>query len=64
MAYEGRTAMRMLLHAKIPHKEFNAAVRDGSAEKKIKQILEETKTEAIYFTEYGPTRGHLDRQHQ
>ncbi|HSB05547.1 MAG TPA: panthothenate synthetase [Thermodesulfobacteriota bacterium] len=49
--------MRMLLHAKIPHKEFNAAVRDGSAEKKIKQILEETKAEAVYFTEYDGQRG-------
>jgi hypothetical protein len=49
--------MRMLLHAKIPHKEFNAAIRDGSAEKKIKQILEETKAEAVYFTEYDGERG-------
>jgi hypothetical protein len=49
--------MRMLLHAKIPHKEFNAAVRDGSAEKKMKQILEETKAEAAYFTEYDGERG-------
>jgi len=45
------------LHAKIPHKEFNAAVRDGSAEKKMKQILEETKAEAVYFTEYDGERG-------
>jgi hypothetical protein len=49
--------MRMVLHAKIPHKEFNAAVRDGSAEKKIKQILEERKAEAVYFTEYDGQRG-------
>jgi hypothetical protein len=49
--------MRMLLHAKIPHKEFNEAVRDGSAEKKIKQILRETKAEAVYFTEYNGQRG-------
>ncbi len=49
--------MRMLLHAKIPHKEFNAAVRDGSAEKKMRQILEETKAEAVYFTEYDGQRG-------
>jgi hypothetical protein len=32
--------MRILLHAKIPHEKFNAAVRDGSIEKKVKQILE------------------------
>ena len=49
--------MRMLLQVKIPHEEFNAAVRDGSAEKKMKQILEETKAEAVYFTEYEGRRG-------
>ena len=49
--------MRMLLHARIPHEEFNAAVRDGSAEKKMKQILEETKAEAVYFTEYDGSAG-------
>jgi hypothetical protein len=49
--------MRMLLHVKIPHEKFNAAVRDGSAEKKMKQILEETKPEAVYFTEYDGLRG-------
>ena len=49
--------MRMLLHVRIPHTEFNAAVRDGSVEKKIKQILEQTKPEAAYFTEYDGRRG-------
>jgi hypothetical protein len=49
--------MRMLLHAKIPHEKFNAAVRDGSAGRKIKQILEETKAESVYFTEYDGHRG-------
>jgi hypothetical protein len=49
--------MRMLLQVRIPHAEFNAAVRDGSAEKKIKQILEQTKPEAVYFTEYDGRRG-------
>jgi len=49
--------MRMLLHAKIPYEKFNAAVRDGSAERKVKQILEETKAEAVYFTEYDGQRG-------
>ena len=49
--------MRMLLHARIPHEEFNAAVRDGSAGGKIKQILDETKAEAVYFTEYDGRRG-------
>jgi hypothetical protein len=49
--------MRMLLHVRIPHEEFNAAVRDGSVEKKMKQILEQTKAEAVYFTEYDGRRG-------
>jgi hypothetical protein len=47
----------MLLHAKIPHEEFNAAVRDGSVGRKIKQILEGIKAEAVYFTEYDGRRG-------
>jgi len=49
--------MRMLLQVRIPHAEFNAAVRNGSAEKKMKQILEQTKPEAVYFTEYDGRRG-------
>jgi hypothetical protein len=49
--------MRMLLHAKIPHEEFNAAVRDGSIGRKMKQILDETRAEAVYFTEYDGRRG-------
>ena len=49
--------MRMLMHVKIPHVKFNAAVRDGSAGNKMKQILEELKPEAVYFTEYEGRRG-------
>jgi hypothetical protein len=49
--------MRMLMHVKIPHEEFNAAVRDGSAGQKMNRILEETKPEAVYFTEYDGERG-------
>lgn len=49
--------MRMLLHARIPHEGFNAAVRDGSVGRKMKQILEETKAEAVYFTNYDGRRG-------
>jgi hypothetical protein len=50
-------AMRMLLHVRFPHEQFNAAVRDGTAGKKLNRILEETKPEAVYFTEYGGRRG-------
>lgn len=49
--------MRILLHVRIPHEEFNAAVRDGSVGKKMKQILDETRPEAVYFTEYDGRRG-------
>jgi hypothetical protein len=49
--------MRMLLHVKIPHREFNVAVKDGSVGKKISRILEETKPESVYFTEYNGQRG-------
>ncbi len=48
--------MRMLLHAKIPHEQFNAAVRDGTAGQKLNNILEETKPEVVYFTEYDGRR--------
>jgi len=47
----------MLLHARIPHEEFNAAVRDGSVGRKMKKLLEEIKAEAVYFTEYDGRRG-------
>jgi len=47
----------MLLHAKIPHDPFSAAVKDGSVGKKIKRILDELKPEAVYFTEYQGRRG-------
>ena len=49
--------MRMILHVRIPHEEFNAAVRDGSVGGKMKQILDETRAEAVYFTEYDGRRG-------
>lgn len=49
--------MRMLLHAKLPHETFNAAVKDGTAGKKVQRILDELKPEAVYFTEYQGRRG-------
>jgi hypothetical protein len=54
---ERRTTMRMLVHIKIPHKEFNDYVKDGSIGQKIKGILDELKPEAVYFTEYCGRRG-------
>jgi len=49
--------MRMLMQTKVPHAKFNAAVKDGTAGQKIQRILEETKPEAVYFTEYDGHRG-------
>ncbi|MGR8980630.1 MAG: panthothenate synthetase [Gammaproteobacteria bacterium] len=43
--------MKMLLNVKIPHQQFNAAVRDGTADSKLNAILEASKPEAVYFTE-------------
>ena len=49
--------MRMLLHISFPHEAFNAAVRDGTAGQKLGRIMDETKPEAIYFTEQQGGRG-------
>ena len=49
--------MRMLLNVRIPHEPFNAYVRDGTIGEVMNRILEETKPEAIYFTEQNGTRG-------
>jgi hypothetical protein len=43
--------MRMLVIAKNPPGPFNAAVREGSAGRKLMKILEELRPEAVYFTE-------------
>ncbi len=49
--------MRMLMQVKLPHQEFNAALRDGSLRKKLDAILAATKPEAVYFTNYDGRRG-------
>lgn len=49
--------MRMLMQVKIPHVEFNAAVKDGSVDGTMKRILDDAKPEAVYFIEYGGQRG-------
>ncbi|MFZ0636924.1 MAG: hypothetical protein WA755_13390 [Candidatus Acidiferrales bacterium] len=51
--------MLMLLHVRIPNETFNAAVKDGTAGKKLKRILDELKPEAAYFTEDNGHRGAL-----
>lgn len=49
--------MRMLMHVKMPHEPFNALVRKGTAGQVIQKILESTKPEAVYFTEFDGRRG-------
>ena len=48
--------MRMLMHVRFPHEAFNAAVKDGTVETKMKKILDELKPEAAYFTEFHGRR--------
>ena len=48
--------MRMLMLAKFSTAKFNAAVHAGTAGQKIQRILEETKPEAVYFTEHDGHR--------
>ena len=48
--------MRVMLQVNMPHKPFNAAVKDGSAGEKINRILKEAKPEAVYFTEIDGQR--------
>ncbi|HXI84914.1 MAG TPA: panthothenate synthetase [Verrucomicrobiae bacterium] len=49
--------MRMLLDITIPHEPFNSLVREGVTGKKLGEILEALKPEAIYFTEQDGKRG-------
>jgi hypothetical protein len=49
--------MKMLLNVRLPHRPFNAAVKDGTAGLKLNRILEATKPEAVYFTEKDGQRG-------
>ena len=43
--------MRMLLTANCPPEPFNTLVRSGKAGQIMKQILDDAKPEAVYFTE-------------
>ena len=45
------------MHVRLPLEPFNSYVRDGSAGEKIKSILQATKPDATYFTEYDGKRG-------
>ena len=49
--------MRMILDITIPHEPFNSLIRKGEAGKKLGQILDALKPEAIYFSEHDGKRG-------
>ncbi|MBI2570818.1 MAG: panthothenate synthetase [Candidatus Schekmanbacteria bacterium] len=42
--------MRMLMQVRVPNETFNAAIRKGTAQATMQQILEEIRPEAAYFT--------------
>ncbi len=49
--------MRFVVHVSLPVEKFNEAIYDGTIEKKMGKILEETKPEAAYFTAKDGKRG-------
>jgi hypothetical protein len=49
--------MRMILDITIPHEPFNSLVRKGEAGKKLGEILDALKPEAVYFSEHDGKRG-------
>lgn len=49
--------MRMLLNVRLPNEPFNSLVLEGTAGDVMRQILEEVKPEAAYFTEQDGARG-------
>ena len=49
--------MRMLLDVTIPHEPFNSLVRKGVAGKKMDEVLDAIKPEAVYFSEHDGRRG-------
>jgi hypothetical protein len=49
--------MRMIMLIQFPIEPFNSAVRNGTAGGKIREILEDIKPEAAYFTERDGHRG-------
>lgn len=49
--------MRMLMLIQLPLEPFNTHVKKGSVGAKMKQILEDMKPEAAYFSERNGKRG-------
>jgi hypothetical protein len=51
--------MKMLLHAIFPNEPFNTLVRNGEAGGILKNIMDDLKPEAVYFTEEDGLRSAL-----
>lgn len=49
--------MKIIMTVRIPHRTFNAAVKDGSVGPKLNRILESIEPESVYFTEHNGLRG-------
>jgi hypothetical protein len=48
--------MRVILRVTLPLEPFNTAVRNGTAGQTLNRILEDSKPEAVYFTEIDGDR--------
>ena len=48
--------MRLIAFVSLPPEPFNSLVADGVADQKIREILEEIRPEAAYFTTYDNGR--------
>lgn len=49
--------MKMLMRVELPAGPFNVAVREGTVGKTLNRILQETRPESAYFTEWSGKRG-------
>ena len=49
--------MRMIMLVQLPIEPFNTAVKNGTVGPKMKQILDDAKPEAAYFSERDGRRG-------
>jgi hypothetical protein len=57
MKEKGKNKMKFILNVTIPNKEFNAAVKDGSAGEKLGKIMDSIEPEGVYFTTQEGQRG-------
>jgi hypothetical protein len=49
----------MLMQVRFPLEPFNTLVKNGTAGRKIQQIMEDIKPEAAYFAEFNGQRGSI-----